>query len=184
MMDWQKVQSSHHLQSTYTQCVYACLFVFPVLDYGYVCTGVAQSVGEGTGRHLYQLVNSYLGSPHKHNCTSVCKKGSLWWQCGTVIKEEWVVFVHEHMCLCVILSMGIESRFSATVAYGVHPGDEPVSSTGLFCAHMCGFMGVICVCACVGVCVFCVHASFTLMTICVLLFKAALSAQPHRQMNY
>lgn len=94
------------------------------------------------------------------------------------------MFVHEHMCLCVILSMGIESRFSATVAYGVHPGDEPVSSTGLFCAHMCGFMGVICVCACVGVCVFCVHASFTLMTICVLLFKAALSAQPHRQMNY
>lgn len=63
------------------------------------------------------------------------------------------MFVHEHMCLCVVLSMGIESRFSATVAYGVHPGDEPVSSTGLFCAHMCGFMGVICVCACVCMCV-------------------------------
>lgn len=41
------------------------------------------------------------------------------------------------MCLCAFLSMGLESRLSATVAYGVHPGDEPVSSTGPFFMCIC-----------------------------------------------
>ena len=36
--------------------------------------------------------------------------------------------VLKHICLCSFLSMDLESRLSATVAYGVYPGDEPVFS--------------------------------------------------------
>lgn len=86
-----------------------------------------------SARHFYQLVNSYLCSPHKHNCTSVCKRACLQWESGTVIKKERFVCMHEHMCLRAFLCKGLESRLSAIVAYGVHPGDEPVSSMGCIC---------------------------------------------------
>lgn len=42
------------------------------------------------------------------------------------------------MCLCTVLRTGLESRLSATVAYGVHTGDESVSTTGLF---ICMYVG-------------------------------------------
>lgn len=119
-----------------------------------------------TTRHFYHLVNSYLHSPHKHNCASVCKKRApFWWESGTVIKKG--KFMCMGACVCVhFLSMGRESRLYAAVAYGVYPGDEPVSS--LLCAYVW-----VSTCRLVCVCLY-----FTLMTICALLFKEALSAWP------
>lgn len=69
------------------------------------------------------------------------------------------VCAQAHVCAQLPI-MGLDIFSFAAVAYGVHPGDEPVSSPlCAFCVGAGMWIGV------------CLWFYFTLMTICALLFK-------------
>lgn len=89
------------------------------------------------------------------------------------VKMDRFTFVQKLVCvcLCAFLSMSRESRLSGTVAYGVHPGDEPASLLRVYV-----WMPA---CSKVWECL-----TFSQMTICALLLKGALCTPHQRQMNY
>lgn len=153
-------------------------FVLAVSKYGDVSCRWSRAA-----RHSYQRVNAYL---LRHNCTSVCKKGPFCGgKSGAVIKQDGFLFsCARRTCLCTFLSMGQESRLSATAAYGVHLGDVPVSRTDplffflLFFFHLC-----VCIREGlgVGVCGLCVPLSIRWPSVSS---SKQPSLPPHRQMNY
>lgn len=95
-----------------------------------------------SARHFYQLVNSYLRSPHKHNCTSVCKKESLClgkWNSYKMGK----IWGRAEACVCVHFSAGAWRAGCQPRWHMVGTQVMRQSSAQAFlCVHMCGCMAV------------------------------------------
>lgn len=188
MMDWRRAHFCAPRRILLKVCVCVCVCARhlscavpgclppPVFDFGYVCVRWCGSVfrWRHSARRFYRLVNSYLCSPHEHNCASVCKKGPFAvgkWN-GYLIGEKIPVREQAYAFVCISQRGPGEQVVSHRDIWCAPRWWAGLQHRPFLCARMCGCMGG-------GVCV-CV----SLMTICAPLFKEALSAQPRRQMNY